>query len=557
MSSLAQRPGKSRFAAPLRRGAKREFAVGLIAALILTYALVEALAALFGTPGIGSVLLALRELALDGTLSHDLLVTSTRWLVGWVVGAALGLAAGGWTGRSYSARVALERFLTLLRAIPVICLVPLSIRFFGLDEVGKYFVVGWAVFFICWLGAHQSASSLPEHSEWRSRSLRLSRSLWFRAVLAPHVSAAVYTALRTSLLLGLIVTAVAELAGVYERSSGEFWSEGLGYRIFRTLDQARDDQLFATILAFSFLGIVGEALFRAMWNSFEMLVRERRVAETRADLARLATAAAPDRAAAAQESLFQPTPIVVRDLVARYQDSPGAILDRLTLTIPGGTTAAILGRSGSGKTTLIRAISDFSAGALTVSGGIEFDGRKREDVRIGIIPQDAPVFADFTSWQNVLMGDRLRNGSLAQRSAALAAMRQFGLGDSLAAMAGSLSGGQRQRLAFATATLNDPSILLCDEPFSALDAFTRRILQTFYVSQIREKRRLTTLWITHDVDEALIVADAIYVLVAGALIPIDLSSYRTGDVLKNWPDSPAFFRARQNILNVILDKPST
>ena len=552
MGPSGARPGDSPRQRSPRRLAGREVLPGWLAALALAFALIEALAFFFGTPGIGSVGLALRDLAREGALSHDVMVTGTRWLVGWVVGAALGLMMGAWTGRSWVARIAFERFLTLLRAIPVICLVPLSIRFFGLDEVGKYFVVGWAVFFICWLGMHQTAASLPEQTEWRSRSLRLSASQWFYAVLTPHVAPAVHTALRTSLLLGLIVTAVAKLAGVYERSSGEFWSEGLGYRIFRTLDQARDDQLFATIVVFSLMGIFGEALFGAIWRSSAAFVRGRRIRKAQTQILRLEPASGAEEPADVPP-ISRPPTIEVRDLIATYAGSDAPILDHLTLTVPSGTTTAILGRSGVGKTTLLRAISGFSAASLVVAGEIAFDGRPREAVRIGIIPQDAPVFDDFPAWQNILMGDRLRHGDRKDLLRALATMRQFELGGSLCVMAGSLSGGQRQRLAFATATLNEPSVLLCDEPLSALDAFTRHLLQHFYLRNIRNSRRLTTVWITHNVDEALIVADAIYIMDAGGLLQVDLAAYRPADAGEAWLQSPAFVRARQDILNRILN----
>ena len=72
-----------------------------------------------------------------------------------------------------------------------------------------------------------------------------------------------------SLLIGLIAVAVAEMSGVYERSSGYWWSEGLGYRLFRSLDQARDDLLMATILTFTVMGIVEDQSFVIYLKFFE------------------------------------------------------------------------------------------------------------------------------------------------------------------------------------------------------------------------------------------------------------------------------------------------
>lgn len=540
-------PG-SRESSVARRSLGRS-ALGIASAVVLCVTLLELLAFAFGTPKISAVARALGGMWADGVIAQDIAVTSTRWLVGWISGAVLGLSVGVWTGRSIIARIGLERFLTLLRAIPVICLVPLSIRFFGLDEVGKYFVVGWAVFFVCWLGAHQASASLPEEAVWRARSLRLSWRDWLRAVLFPHIAPAAYVALRTSLLLGLIVTAVAELAGVYQRDSGEFWSEGLGYRIFRTLDQARDDQLFGAILTFSLLGVVAEAVFKAVWSWSSRALLNHRVSETRKDLAGLVS-----RERVSQDtSEILPPVISVINLTASYRGRSSPVLRNFTFEIASGSTVALLGRSGAGKTTLLRAISGFSIEDMMISGSVSFAGKAADEMRIGVIAQDAPVFDALTSWQNVRLGDRLRFGSISTLVSAIDTMKEFGLGLSLDMVAEKLSGGQMQRLAFATAVLNEPQVLLCDEPFSSLDPFTRRVLQSFYVHNIRTRRSMSTLWITHDVDEALIVADKIYVIRADQLIPLDLSVYRQASAEDEWLQSADFLRARQDIIDLIVN----
>ncbi len=538
---------RGRFAQRLSEGADSiEFAVGAFAAIVLSVVLIEWLAFAFRTPHVSEIAAAVKEMTVQGILPLDVFITGTRWLVGWIVGTVLGLAVGLATGRSAAARLGFEKFLTLLRAIPIICLVPLSIRFFGLEEAGKYFVVGWAVFFICWLAMHQAVSTIPEEANWRAQSLRLRKFDWFWAVLAPHVGPAVYVALRTSLLLGLIVTAVAELSGVYQRSSGVFWSEGLGYRIFRTLDQARDDQLFATILTFSLLGVLGEVILRFLWNSSANALKRRRIQRARRAISQLQVLPGETHAPSSQ---FNPPKISITNLTVRYRGMENSVLNGLNLAIDHGRTTVILGRSGCGKTTLLRALAQINLPSMVVAGEITFNGQPADRLNIGIIPQSAPVFESLTGWANVMVGQTLRQGRAHERLHALKALKEFGIEGKLDAIAGTLSGGQRQRLAFATALLNRPQVLLCDEPYSALDAFTRRNLQAFYVDQIREKRSLTTVWITHEIDEALIVADSIYLMDEGVLTKFDLSQYRSKRDQSSWLQSSDFLEARQRILD--------
>ncbi len=115
-----------------------------VTAVALLVALIELLAWQYGLPHITSILAAVGKLWAAGTLSHDILVSSTRWLIGWSVGAIVGIALGVLTGRVRAAKTLLEGLIVLLRAVPFISLVPLSIRIFGLSEIGKFLLVAWA-----------------------------------------------------------------------------------------------------------------------------------------------------------------------------------------------------------------------------------------------------------------------------------------------------------------------------------------------------------------------------------------------------------------------------
>jgi iron(III) transport system ATP-binding protein len=204
------------------------------------------------------------------------------------------------------------------------------------------------------------------------------------------------------------------------------------------------------------------------------------------------------------------------------------VLDGVTLTVPEGSLTAILGSSGSGKTTLLRIIAGFDrldAGTLAI-GGVVVDGGGRsvaaQHRRIGYVPQDGALFPHLTALGNIAFGlarnERGRAGEL------LDVVGLAGLGDR---RPHELSGGQQQRVALARALAVKPSVILLDEPFSALDASLRASVRRD-VARILAEAGTTTILVTHDQDEALSMADQVALLQNGRILaaapPRDLYS---------------------------------
>jgi sulfonate transport system ATP-binding protein len=182
----------------------------------------------------------------------------------------------------------------------------------------------------------------------------------------------------------------------------------------------------------------------------------------------------------------------------------------LSLEIAAGEFVAVVGRSGCGKTTLLRMI----AGLETLeSGRIEIADQpvagSRNDVRL--------LFQEprLLPWHRVISNVGIARG-LAWRSLAQAALVDVGLGDRAGDWPSVLSGGQRQRVALARALVRHPKALLMDEPFGALDALTRAEMHKLLL-RIRREYGFTALLITHDVREALTLADRIVVLREGGV----------------------------------------
>jgi osmoprotectant transport system ATP-binding protein len=199
------------------------------------------------------------------------------------------------------------------------------------------------------------------------------------------------------------------------------------------------------------------------------------------------------------------------------------LLDGVDLEVAEGETVILLGRSGSGKTTLLRLIN---ALLEPTSGDIEVLGRSRPEWdpihlrrRIGYVIQEVGLFPHFTIEANVGLVPRLEGWERERIRARVRELLELvGLDPARFAprYPAELSGGQRQRVGVARALAADPPVMLLDEPFGALDPLTRAELQEEFRAL---KRRLgkTVVFVTHDVREALVLADRICLMKDGKL----------------------------------------
>jgi NitT/TauT family transport system ATP-binding protein len=190
-------------------------------------------------------------------------------------------------------------------------------------------------------------------------------------------------------------------------------------------------------------------------------------------------------------------------------------LQEVTFSISSGEFFCLLGPSGCGKSTVLRMIAGFlapSAGEVLVRGKrVEAPGVDRAVVFQG----DSALFNWLTTYENVEFGLRMRKVPEATRRRTVAeSIRLVGLEGFEHNHPSQLSGGMRQRLQIARVLANDPAILLMDEPFGALDAQTRGIMQQ-ELTRIWSSRKKTVLFITHDIDESLLLGDRVAIMTAG------------------------------------------
>jgi sulfonate transport system ATP-binding protein len=201
--------------------------------------------------------------------------------------------------------------------------------------------------------------------------------------------------------------------------------------------------------------------------------------------------------------------MLVFDRVGKTYPNGVHALSGVSLEVELGEIVAVIGGSGCGKSTLLRAVAGLdpaSEGAVTLDG--ERIGAPHE--KIGIIFQEPRLLPWLKVSDNVGFG--LGDRPKAERAERVTtALRRVGLADKAGVWPRELSGGQAQRVAIARALVPRPEVLLLDEPFSALDAFTRTDLQD-HLLDLWADAKPTLIVVTHDVDEAIVLADRIMVM---------------------------------------------
>jgi sulfonate transport system ATP-binding protein len=199
------------------------------------------------------------------------------------------------------------------------------------------------------------------------------------------------------------------------------------------------------------------------------------------------------------------------------------VLRDIDLRIPRGQFVALVGRSGSGKSTLLRALAG-------IDHEVAGDGEIRAPQRVSVVFQDSRLLPWRRVLANVLLGLPRRGPQAAEAADhARAALAEVGLAGREAAWPNQLSGGEAQRAALARSLAREPELLLADEPFGALDALTRIRMQTL-LRDLWRRHGPTVLLVTHDVDEAVLLADRVLVLEDGRLgldLPIQLPHPRS------------------------------
>jgi NitT/TauT family transport system ATP-binding protein len=203
--------------------------------------------------------------------------------------------------------------------------------------------------------------------------------------------------------------------------------------------------------------------------------------------------------------------VEVRDLVKVYRSGRSAktIVDQCSFTIERGKTTVMIGPSGVGKSTIVRLIAGFdrpTSGTILVDGRpVTGPGRDRL-----VVFQEAALFPWMTTAENILYGPAAR-GERGASQAADFLLDKVGLRAFRKKYPTQLSGGMQRRAELARAVINDPAVMILDEPFRGLDAMTKKLMLEFYARMSEEAPR-THFFVTTDIDEAIYLADRLLVM---------------------------------------------
>ena len=247
----------------------------------------------------------------------------------------------------------------------------------------------------------------------------------------------------------------------------------------------------------------------------------------------------------------------ISHLSADYGGKP-ALAD-INLTLDSGELLVVLGPSGCGKTTLLNLVAGFvpyQHGSITLDGNrVEGPGADR-----GVVFQNEGLLPWRNVQDNVALGLQLAGVSKSERrEIAVQMLKKVGLEGAEKRFIWQLSGGQRQRVGIARALAANPQLLLLDEPFGALDAFTREQMQTLLLKLWHETGKKVLL-ITHDIEEAIFMATELVLLSPGPgrvleRLPLDFGRrFVAGEACRSIKSDPRFIEQREYVLSRVFEQ---
>lgn len=230
------------------------------------------------------------------------------------------------------------------------------------------------------------------------------------------------------------------------------------------------------------------------------------------------------------------------------------VLEDCSITIEKGKLTALMGPSGCGKTVLTNIIAGYEQ---PTSGRVLLDGQEIKGPGSDrlVVFQESALFSWMTVYANVVFGCQVQGipkGEMKEKAEVI--LRKVGLSEFGDKYPSQLSGGMQRRAELARAMINDPKIMILDEPFRGLDAMTRQLMQEFYVGLFEEVGR-TNFFITHEIDEAVFLADRLVIMTfqpgkEKAVIEVDLPRPRNYEMLA----SPRFMEIRNYALELLYEE---
>lgn len=207
---------------------------------------------------------------------------------------------------------------------------------------------------------------------------------------------------------------------------------------------------------------------------------------------------------------FRGSHVQIDALAHRYGIRRAWVLKEISLTVEPGTRVALVGRSGCGKSTLLQLISGL---VQPTSGRVTIDGThvKAPSPRWNMMFQKPSLFPWMTAEKNAALGMLIAGESASAKTRVPELLDLVGMSEFAKSRVRNLSGGQQQRVSLARSLATQPELLMLDEPFAALDEVTRSAMQQDVI-RITQQLGITLIMVTHDIDEAFLMADRVVVM---------------------------------------------
>ena len=454
----------------------------------------------------------------SGTWLDNVTYSSRRVLQGFGLAALVAIPLGLMIGWSRLAARVIDPTVQLLRPVPITAWLPFAIAVFGIYDASALFLIGLGAFYPIVVNTTHGVRDTNLLLLRAARMLGAGTDHVLAKVVFPSALPSIFTGLRLGIGVAWTAVIVAEMIAV---------KSGLGYVLWDAYYVGRMDICVATMFSVGLLGFISDRI----------IVLER------APCAALAHARGPRM-------------IEIDDVWKEFVKGERRVLalEDINLSVAEREFVAILGPSGCGKSTLLNMVAGFdrpTRGAVRVEGEEIVDPSPRR----GVVFQEPALFPWFSVMENVLFGPKTQGQPAAEyRRRAAQIIEQVGLRGFEASYPAELSGGMRQRVGIARVLIMQPQVLLMDEPFGSLDAQTRMLMQELLL-QVWERHHQTVLFITHDIEEALLLADRVCVMTArpGRIkksIDVQIPRPRAIEVTT----SPEFNALRREVLALIREE---
>ena len=461
--------------------------------------------------------IALYDLIINGIMMPDLMASLGRVVIGFSIALAIGLLLGFLLGLLPVFQNAIMGVFELMRPIPPIAWIPIAVSLLGIGNASALFVIFIGSFFPILTNTLLGVSNVEKVHLEAAKVLGASKFRSFRGVIFPSTLPSIFAGIRVGLGFAWMCVVAAEMFAA---------RSGLGYAIQLNRQLFRLDRVIACMIVIAIVGFL-MARFISLLEKICIPWRRNYIAkdyyENTANINKIHPNIYGEKLQKRKNvtkveltnwQSVSGVSIVAKDVRFHYDNSNGLVLDETNLTVKSGEIFCILGLSGCGKSTFLRLLAGLEK---KYAGEILVDAEKLNGNR----KDTTMVFQDFSlfPWRkvngNVQFAIEQRADNITERKTEIEQLLQMvGLEHKSNEYPYLLSGGQMQRVAFARALASNPRLMLLDEPLSALDVYTREILQE-EISDIFRRSGITVIMVTHDISEAIFMADRVAIMTHG------------------------------------------